>query len=172
LDPKLSRSVGMDFEGSAPKTVGVAYGLTVLPLEYASRLHAGQPVEILRYGLRSSGASGEIANVIVHSDNADILFRFYGAQDWFPGTNCEVVFPILRGHPVRIPTTAPVHEGSQEYVWKEVGPNQFEADGISIVDSTPDSVSVLGVHPGDKIVARGAILLKPLLHSLITGRKG
>ena len=168
LDPALSASVGVKL--NAKDAAGTAYGLTTIAAEYAARVEAGQRLEIMRYGLKRSNVSGRVVRIIRRpeaGDRADVVFRFTNAQDWFPGTNCEVSFPVLTGHPVRIPTTAPIHEGTQEYVWKEVAPAQFTAQNVSMVDATPDEVSVLGLHPGDRIVGRGAILLKPLLKRLL-----
>lgn len=173
LDPKLSRSVGLRFVEIPAVQPGVAFGLTALAEEYFGRLHDGDPIAISRYGLRKSSIPGSIYRVIPREqgDRVDIVFRFAQAQDWFPGTNCEVVFPHLAGRPVRIPTTAPIHIGAREYVWKVTGPGEFAAQSVSVVDSTPDDLSVLGLSPGDRIVTRGAILLKPLLEPLLAQPK-
>lgn len=174
LDPRLTKSVGLDLADARAGAAGTAYGLTALAEEYAPRVQTGQAVEIMRYGLRKPGSAGVIVKILPGktSDQVDVVFRLTRAQDWFPGTNCEVVFPVLRGHPVRVPTTAPVHVGTREYVWKVVGPGQFAAQSVSLVDATADFVSVLGLVPGDRIVARGAILLKPLLKPLLARKKG
>lgn len=170
LEPKLTQSVELKLDGGEP--AGVAYGLTNLPAEYATRIAAGQTLQIARYGLKRGGVSGVIRKVVrVEGDGINVVFRFQQAQDWFPGTNCEVSFPLLRGRPVRIPTTSAVHEGIQDYVWRETAPGQFEAQLVSMVDATPDDLAVLGLNPGDRIVARGAILLKPLLAPLLAQRK-
>ncbi|HEX4048652.1 MAG TPA: hypothetical protein VH309_12485 [Elusimicrobiota bacterium] len=166
LDPALSASIGLELDGRA----GTAYGLTTLPAESAASLRPGQRLEISRYGLKDARVPGRVVRVVpsrAGGDRADVVFRFERAQDWFPGTSCEVSFPVLAGRPVRIPTTAPVHEGASEYVWKESSPGRFEARSVSFVDSTPDEVAVLGLEPGDRIVASGAILLKPLLRRVL-----
>ena len=172
LDPQLTASVGLKLSGGGE--AGTAYGLTALAAEYAPRVNVGQRIAVMRYGLKRASVTGVIARVVRRpeaGDRVDVVFRFAPAQDWFPGTNCEVAFPVLAGRPVRIPMTAPVHEGTQEFVWKEVAPGQFEARNISLVEETPDEASVLGLNPGDRIVARGAILLKPLLKPLLAQKK-
>lgn len=174
LDPKLTASLGLKLPESAGESAGVAYGLTSLAAEYAERVEPGQRLKIMRYGLRASDIFGDVVKVIPRQggDSVDVVFRLSRAQDWFPGTNCEVVFPVLRGRPVRIPTTAPVHIGTQEYVWKEEAPGRFVPQNVSLVDATADDASVLGLKPGDRIVARGAILLKPLLEPLLAQKRG
>lgn len=172
LDPKVTAAAGLRLDASGAEG-GTAYGLTSLGAEYGSRVEPGQAISISRYGLRKAGVTAVIVKILrLPGDGADVVFRFTKAQEWFPGTNCEVSFPMLRGRPVRIPTTAPVHEGADEYVWKEEAPGRFSAQAVSIVDATPSEVSVLGLSPGDRIVARGAILLKPLLKRLLAPRKG
>lgn len=170
LDAQLTAAAELKLDGG--QAAGTAYGVTNLAAEYAARVEVGQTIEIARYGLKKSRVPAEIVRVLHRpGDGADVVFRFEQAQDWFPGTNCEIAFPMLRGRPVRIPTTAPVHEGTQEYVWKQVAPGEFAAQDVSVVDATPDAAAVLGLEPGDRIVARGAILLKPLLKPLLA-RKG
>lgn len=172
LDPRLSAALGLSLADGGSERPGVAYGLTTLSDEFAGRVGLGQPVEVRRYGLRKAGVMGTVAKVVDRGEpgSRDIVFRFGQAQDWFPGTNCEVVFPVLRGRPVSIPTTAPVHEGSREFVWKQTGPGEFAPEHVSLVEATPDDASVLGLEPGDHVVARGAILLKPLLKPLLRGK--
>ena len=173
LDPKLSASAGLRLDGK--DVPGTAYGLATLPVELAVRVKAGQRLEIARYGLEKPRVPGRVVRIVARpggEDRADVVFRFENAQDWFPGTNCEASFPFLTGRPVRIPTTAPIHEGTAEYVWKEVAPGRFEARSVSFVDSSPEEADVLGLKPGDRIAARGAILLKPLLRRVLAHRKG
>lgn len=174
LEPQISSSVGLELTKLKPEEAGIAYGLTTLSAEYATRIRSGQRVEIVRYGLRKSNLAGVITRVIPRNgtgDGTNLVFRFTQGQDWFPGTNCEVVFPVLRGRPVKISSTALIHEGIREYVWKEVAPRQFSAQTISVVDANACDVSVLGLQTGDRIVARGAILLKPLLPKLLSQRR-
>lgn len=169
LDGALSASAGLKLDGGEP--AGTAYGLASVAPGDAKALARGQAVEITRYGLLRGGVAGTIVKLVPSPDNESVtvVFRFLRAQDWFPGTNCEVGFPALRGHPVTIPTTAPVHEGTREYVWKQVAPEEFAAQSVSVVDATPGTVAVLGLRPGDRIVGRGAILLKPLLRRALSG---
>lgn len=120
LDAALTAASDLRLDGGLPP--GTAYGLTTLPAEYSRRVSPGESVSIIRYGLKGAGTPATIVKVLPRAeggDHADVVFRFGSAQDWFPGTNCEVSFPSLQGRPVRVPTTAPVHEGAQEYVWTE-----------------------------------------------------
>jgi len=166
LDPELTKSVGLDLANNKINAVGVAYGLTRLPIEYAGIIQAGQEIEIARYGVKDVNAQVKIVKIIPKKEEGkvDVVFQFSGAQDWFPGTNCDVIFPFERNSPVRIPTTAFIHKGMEEFVWIEVAPHQFEPRSITVVDSTPDTAWVLGLHPGNRIISRGGILLKPFLH--------
>jgi hypothetical protein len=168
LDPQLSASAGLGLGSGDPP--GTAYGLTRLASEYSTRIKIGQGVEIVRYGLQKPEIPAVITKIIPQPEAAgviDVVFRFTHAEQWFPGTNCSVAFPVLRGRPVVVPMTAPVHEGILEYVWKEEVPGQFTAHNVSVVDATPENASVMGLQAGDRIVARGAIMLKPLLKAML-----
>ncbi len=165
LDPRLTASAGLELDGGLPP--GTAYGLTNVSPDYRGRVGIGHRVEVRRYGLRKSSVSAVIVKLLPREgDGIDVVFRFSHAEDWFPGTNAEISFPLISGRPVKIPTTAPIHEGVREYVWKETAPGRFAPQTVSLIDSTPDEASVLGLAPGDRIVGRGAILLKPLLDEL------
>lgn len=166
LDPGLSQAAGLRLSEIKAERSGIAFGMTSLPAEYAGKVHPGERIEISRYGLRGGNVAGAVYSVspgAPAADSVDVVFRFSKAADWFPGTNCEIVFPVLTGRPVTIPTTAPVHEGAREYVWREAGAGRFEPRRVSVLEATPEQASVLGLSPGDRIVGRGAILLKPLL---------
>lgn len=173
LDATISRGLGLALDASSSDPAGTAYGVTTLAAEHAAGVEPGQSVAVSRYGLRKAGVPARVVKVLRRSgDGADVVFRFGGAQEWFPGTNCEISFPALRGRPVRVPTTAPVHEGVREYVWTETAPGRFAAREVSLVDATPTEAFVLGLEPGDRVVARGAILLKPLLKAALARGKG
>ena len=168
LDPQWSKTVGLVVGPNDP--VGTAYGLTVMAYEYVPRIKVGQPIGIIRYGLKGDSIPGEVSQIVPQPEivgGADLIFRLTHSEQWFPGATCSVLFFTLKGHPVTIPMTAPIHEGIQEYVWKEEAPGQFTPRPVSIVDEKMDSASVMGLQPGDRIVARGAILLKPLLKSML-----
>jgi len=163
LDPDLTRSLGLTLPTDGSVAPGEAFGVADLPGEYAGQLARGDSVSVARYGLRKFEMNGRIMSVRAATDGSGIrvLFRLGSGEEWYPGNNCEVDFPMLRSHPVSVPTTALLHEGAQEYLLQQTGPGRFR----------PRNITILGeVGPSSRIVSRGAILLKPYLHSVLRGR--
>jgi hypothetical protein len=173
LDPDISQSVGLNLSSFSGSEIGTAFGAVAVSSEYEGQIALGERVVIARYGLKRSKTSGSV--VFAHPsrsgaiDSMDVVFRVADGSEWYPGTNCEITFPLHRSIPVKIPTTALLHEGAREYVLKEVAPAQFSAVNVSITEETPDQAMVLGLNSGDRIIGVGAILLKPELHFLLSG---
>jgi hypothetical protein len=169
LDPALSRSLGLTLPTDGSVGPGEAFGVADLPGEYAGQVARGDSVSVARYGLRKFEMSARVMAIRPASGDGDgirVLFRLGSGEEWYPGNNCEVVFPMLRSHPVTIPTTALLHEGAQEYLLQQTGPGRFRPRSITILDTVDQSALVIGeVGPSSRIVSRGAILLKPYLHT-------
>jgi hypothetical protein len=175
LDEEVSKSMGIHPQSLKNAKIGDAYGMTVVEPEYSGKIHVGEKIKVFQYGLKKSETTAVVTGVrkSPKNDGSDendlkVIFKLSGGQAWFPGTNCQVTFPMIQHHPIRVPTSALLHEGLREYLVQEVSPGHFSTRGVTIVDSGEDSVLVIGdVKPGDRIVGQGAILLKPLLHHLI-----
>lgn len=178
LDPALTRSLGLDLKAQKGVSVGQAYGVAELPAAYAGPLAAGDPVSVARYGLRKFGTSARVVSVQASPDDEGwvrALFKIPAGDEWYPGNNCEAAFPMLRGHPIAVPTTALLHEGSQEYLLQATGPGTYKPLRIVILDTLDlgRSALVIGaIPPRAMIVSRGAILLKPFLHRVLRAQAG
>lgn len=174
LDPDLSRELGLHLDNAGSVPVGKAYGLVELPVEYRRQVARGDSVAISRYGLRKYETLGRVASVLPAPDGEAwmrVLLDIPAGGEWYPGNNCEVAFPLLRSRPVSVPTTALLHEGSQEFLLEETAAGHFKPLGIVILDTLGQSALVSGpVVPGMRIVSRGAILLKPFLHAILRSR--
>lgn len=171
LDPQLTKAAGLSLAAFAGAPVGTALGVTSIPSEYIPKLQLGQSLEIFRYGLKKS----DVPAVIIKIENRDgdasssyVTFKIPRGQDWYPGTNCEVRFPLLHVQTSQVPTTAVLHEGMREYVLKEISPRHYRLAPVVIVDESPDMAQVFGVNAGEAIVGSGAILLKPEIHNFIS----
>lgn len=180
LDPALTRQAGLSLGAAGRGTVGIAYGSTWVPLSYAFQMRPGERVEIARYGLRKTSATGTILSIrpapnLEGRRRAQVVFSIQRGQDWYPGTNCEIVFPLRRNVPIEVPATALIHRDLQEYVMKEVAPGAFLPIEVAISGETDRSLYVLGVSAdlkaGDRVVGQGAILLKPTLEAALAGNE-
>ncbi len=172
LDKDLSREIGLNLDRLASSKVGDVIGLTTLPLSYATKVGPGQQVEVSHYGLNHGSESATILYVrlktLLWGDGIPVIFRLSNTQEWLPGTNCEVTFPFIRSQSKTIPTTALLHEGLYDYILRETAPNEFVPSRVTIEDESSESADVItNLSSGDKIVKRGAILLKPYIHQML-----
>lgn len=171
LDSDLIHELGVHLPSTAP--VGYAYGVTTLGAGYVGQVHPGEKVEIYRYGLRQNSTEGSV--VSVHKSDEDettVIFGILHGLDWYPGTNCEVEFPLIHRQAVAISPISMLHEGLREYVLKEIAPHRYAPSEITVVNETPDQVFALGaLNPGDRIIGSGAILLKPIVHEILAANK-
>lgn len=172
LEPNLAKELGLELRGG----VGQAYGLTTVPLRYLEQLHGGQRVQIARYGLRKTSTSGSIVwfrRQPGEPDLAQVVFSIPQGREWYPGTNCEVEFPLVKSVPVRVSKNSLLTHGLQEFTFLQVAPGEFEIKPVAVVGETADDVFVVGaLKPGDRLIGRGAILLKPLVHDVPREAKG
>jgi hypothetical protein len=176
LDPDLSNSLGFHFNSHTKASVGEAFGVVSLPEEYLHQLKQYESVSILRYGLLESHTSAQVISIQptkvngipVEGEPIQVVFKIMNGQDWYPGTNCVVSFPMLGTKPLLVPSTALLHEGQQEYLLQQVGQGEFKPKPVYVLDTLTDTVLVIGkLQPGDIIIGRGSILLKPILHRLL-----
>jgi hypothetical protein len=176
LDPALTQSLGLSLSAGADVAVGQAYGMVEVPASFAGQLSRGETVSVSRYGLRKFNTPARVASVRPSPDDEDwvrVVFRIPPGDEWYPGNNCEVAFSMLRSHPVTVPTTALLHEGSQEYLLRALGPGRYSPLRIVILDTleTGREALIIGDIPrGAQFVSRGAILLKPYLHGILRAR--
>ena len=173
LDPALPHSLGLPLGEKAP--VGLSFGVTTLSSAYRNDIHPGERVEIYRYGLKQGSTAGTIVSVRTNKGDVSevsVIFSILHGQDWYPGTNCEVEFPLVRREAVAFSPLSMLHEGIREFVLKEVGPGRYAPEEITVVNETRDQVYALGnLSPGDRVVERGAILIKPMVHSILKAKQ-
>ena len=103
LDPDLSKSLGFHFDKNMKAQVGDAYGVVSLPEEYLPQLKAYERVDISRYGLLASKTRATVISIQqakfqglpITGQPIQVVIKIQNGQDWYPGTNCVVFFPML-----------------------------------------------------------------------------
>jgi hypothetical protein len=170
LDHALSQSLGLNLCPQSPFHVGTAIGVSLISEEYLDQIKVGEPIRVFRYGLQQGHIAGTVLRILPLKDSEliQIVFKLSDGEDWLPGSNCEIEFPLVKTRPIWIPATALMHYGMREYVLKQVSPGIFIPKNVAIIQERMDQVAVIGgVLPGDQIVTRGSILLKPQLHKIL-----
>ncbi len=165
LDEKYSQQLGLKrFDW----TVGKAFGISEIPAEYAIR--AGAPAEVMRYGLLTSASRAVIRKVLPDADDPQmrvIVFEIAQGKDWYPGANCRLIFPTLSERPVSIPKRSLLHLGDKDYVFTEQARGEFKLRMVSVFDEDEKTISVTGLRAGEKVLAKGSILLKNFIPDLL-----
>ena len=149
---------------------GSAYGMTLIPSDFAVQIRRNQPVYVRRYLGLDEGWSASVVKLIPTQDPlfVNVVFRLPIAHDLYPGTNCQVKFPLLQARATRVPSTAVLHDGVDEYVWQEIAPGEFVPHKVALAEGTSDEVILSsGISSQYKIIGRGAILLKPQLRPFL-----
>lgn len=154
----IQRLFGLKLPANAP--IGLAYGVT----QVNNEIHVGEQAQVNRYGLRQITTTATVVSVLANN----VIFSIADGRDWYPGTNCEIEFPLISKQAVSLSPLSMLHEGIREYVLKELAPNQFVPEEIVVLNETNDQVYALGnLVPGDRVIERGAILLKPVMHQFL-----
>jgi len=165
LDEKYSEKLGLR---KLDWNTGDAFGISEVPAEY--KIRPGFPVEILRYGLAASASRAVVRRVLPNTDDPQmqtVVFEIAQGKDWYPGANCRLVFPTLSEKPVSIPKRALLHLGDKDYVFTEKSPGEFKLRTVSVFDEDEKRMSVTGLAKGEKVLAKGSILLKSFIPELL-----
>jgi hypothetical protein len=165
LDEKYSEKLGL---GKLPWKVGSAFGISEIPTEY--KIKAGVPVQVARYGLIAATSRGTVRQILKNPDDpetATVVFEILQGKDWYPGANCKLVFPTLSEKPVAIPKRALLHLGDKDYVFVERAHGEFKLRTVSVIDENDKTMSVTGLSTGERVLAKGSILLKTFIPELL-----
>lgn len=171
LDPETTKEARLNLK---PESEGTAYGVTSVPIDLLKQIRIGHTLRIKHYRVEEDGWQASVVHIVPTADPAteDIVFRIPKGHDLYPGTNCEVKFPLLQTQAVSVPATALLHEGLDEYVWQEVAPNEFVAKKVTLAEGSSDEVILSsGISARSRIIGRGAILLKPEIKAILAYRE-
>ncbi|MCX7596384.1 MAG: hypothetical protein N2235_22020 [Fischerella sp.] len=165
LDENYSRTLSLE---SLPWASGKAFGVSELATEY--KIQPGIPLEVMRYGLLTAASNGIVRRVLKSpSENSRqlVIFEIPNGRNWYPGTNCRVIFPTLSEKPVVIPKRALLHIGDQDFVFLQNTASEFQLRAVTVFDETENTITVGGLRYGDKVLAKGSILLKNFIPELL-----
>ena len=172
LEPELIKKLGLHLSESGP--VGLSYGVTNVHATYVNEIKAGERVDVFRYGLKQNGAAGTVLSIKKNedSDEVTVIFSIAHGHDWYPGTNCQVEFPLIQRQAVSLSPLSMLHEGVREYILKEIAQGQYQPEEVTVLNETKDHVYAIGeLAPGDRIIEQGAILLKPIIHEALEAKR-
>lgn len=104
------------------------------------------------YGRSTSSATPQIP----------VTFALKAAPDWVPGSFVDMYIAAGPQTPVlAVPRSALVEEMGHYFVYEQVHPEYFEKRAVTIGRTDGQYTEITsGLHPGDSVVARGAVLVK------------
>ncbi len=167
IERNLSRS------GIEPVVFGQAAEHMVLvaanvPESEVSRIQLGQSCEVRFYGYPDVVFPAHVeamsSTLTPERRTLRVLFDVTDEKDVLkPGMFAEVGLGTDERSAIRIPATALLHIGRQDYVLVESESNQWRVTEVRLGEIHDERCEVLeGLQNGDRIISRGAILLKTL----------
>ena len=165
LDPALTRKLGINLNTVGKTINSVALGVSYMPRVYGSVVRVGETVKLGRYGLEKAHLPGRIVAVVEppDQDTMAVVFEMTNSENWEPGISCDLEIASVRMNSVKVPAHAIVHIGTEEYVLKKMA-DRLLIRHIALLDENKKTVTVAGdLAPNDEVVARGAILFKPIM---------
>lgn len=167
IERNLSRS------GIEPEVFGNAAEHMVLvaanvPENQVSQVHAGQSCEVRFYGYPDIAFPAHVETVssTLTPERRTLRVLFDVTDDHNvlkPGMFAEVGMGTDERSAIQIPATALLHINRSDYVLLDSGANRWKVAEVHVGEIRHDRCEVLsGLNDGDRIISRGAILLKSL----------
>lgn len=149
---------------------GSAYGLMSTSRDFAPDLKIGQELTIKRYGLSGDHFQGKIIKLIDFPGKDTIQIHFIAnAPELIAGTTCEVLVPRIRKLPFKVSLLSLLHLGLEDYIVLKDEEGAYVPKHVTILDQDSEIATILvPLKKETEYVARGAILLKPLLNKIIS----
>jgi hypothetical protein len=110
-----------------------------------------------------------------------VTFELYDPEGrLLPGMFADIGLGTQKRPALTVPADAVLHLGDHDYVLREVSPGEYRAQQVTVDEPVPSSeqtapqggsITVLrGLEEGERLVAAGAILLKPTLARAVNGK--
>jgi hypothetical protein len=160
LDPALLTSVTSD----------VDIVMADVPESYLDRVKAGQGCEARFFGLPGQAFAGQVKSIapVISKERRSlrVLFTVTDLNDQLrPGMFAEIGLGTDPRDTLLAPADGVVHVGRADYMLVGAeSPDTWRATEVRVGDLRGAEFEVVtGLKPGDRVLGRGAILLKPLV---------
>lgn len=148
---------------------GSAYGILYTSHDFSDRLKIGQTVTVRRYGIVKDHFIGKIIKLVSREGQDVVQVHFSVNEDELvPGSSCEIDINEIKINPYKISLLSLLHIGLEDYIVVKTGPGVYEPKHVTILDQDNETATVMLPSQGDiPYIARGAILMKPLLFQIL-----
>lgn len=152
---------------------GLAYGVITTSIDFENEMKIGQPLSINRYGLNGDNFHAKILRVMkrTQQDIIQIHFLATNAGELIAGTSCEVTFQDVHFQSYFVSLLSLLHIGLEDYIVVKGKDGGYYPKHVTVIDQDAETAQIIVPVARDLLyVARGAILLKPLLNQIISHR--
>lgn len=172
LDPNILKNNKIELDEINP-VKGYAYGVISTSKDFGPQLKIGQEISIKRYGLDKDHFTAKIHNIRKKGqDIIQIYFLATHAVELIAGTTCEVEIAQIRMVPYKVSILSLLHLGLEDYIVIRKSPGVYYPRHATIIDQDSQNATILvPIQTETEYVARGAILLKPLLNQILYPKK-
>ncbi len=179
LQQKLVIERNLSRAGVEPLVFGRAVDHMVLvsanvPEAQVSQIHTGQLCEVQFYGYLDVVFPAQVETIsstlTPERRTLRVLFYVSDVNDVLkPGMFAEVGLGTDERPAIQIPATALLHIGRNDYVLRDAGSDQWSVTKVRVGEIRHEQCEVLeGLKDGDRIISRGAILLKTVAAQSLT----
>jgi hypothetical protein len=160
LDPALLTSVTSD----------VDIVMADVPETYLERVKAGQGCEARFFGIPGQVFAGQVKSIapVISKERRSlrVLFTITDLNDQLrPGMFADIGLGTDPREALLAPADGVVHVGRSDYVLVGAdAPDTWRVTEVRVGDARGTAVEILaGLKPGDRVVGKGAVLLKPFI---------
>ena len=115
LSVELSKELHLE---SYSSEIGSALGIVEVPDYISEKINIKDNIIIYYYAIRQEKGDGIIIDKIIKKSGRTVfLFKIKNGKDWYPGANCEIIFPNISFQPFKIPNSSIVHYNKSDYIY-------------------------------------------------------
>ena len=160
LSVELSKELHLE---SYSSEIGSALGIVEVEDYVSDKINIKDNIIVYYYAIRQEKGQGIIIDKFVKKSGKTIfLFKIKNGKDWYPGANCEIIFPNVSFQPFKIPNSSIVHYNKSDYIYTKNSNGEIIEKKISVLLEEKESFVVLGIQESDAILIEKAILFKPV----------
>lgn len=159
LDPQLLRTATSDID----------IVIAEVPEGWLERVQVGQSCRAVFFGIRDEVFTGKVNSIapVLSKERRSlrVLFVIHDPQDKLrPGMFAEIGLGTDPRRTLLVPADAVMHIGRTDYVLVGVDEVIWRVTEVRLGESHNGELEVLeGLYEGDRVIAKGAILFKPLV---------
>lgn len=159
LEPELLRSLTPDLD----------IVMAEVPEAFLERVRVGQECSAQFFGIPKRTFQGKVQNIVpvISRDRRSVrvLLAIHDSKDQLrPGMFAEIGLGTNARETLLAPVEGVVHIGRADYMLVEREANVWRVTEVKVGEPHEGSVEVLqGLHASDRVLGRGAILLKPAI---------